>query len=213
MTSLDNDLRLYAVLLKIDKDLAAETREKGCPHCGGVLHSACHPRKLKKPSVPHDGKQIVRFSFCCSADGCRRRITSPSVRFLGRKRYLSVVVVLLGAMCRKLTQRRAEELEKLAGVSRRTLFRWQRWWQEAFPASRFRNNMGIGAVAVFNALTNSPVKLLAATRRDAVVKNLLEHLVLVRIFLCGGSIGPQLRAPPFQELSPTGQPLARRFDG
>jgi len=137
MTSLDNDPRLYAVLLKIDKDLAAETREKGCPRCGGVLHSACYPRKLKKPCVPLDGKQIVRFSFCCSADGCRRRITSPSVRFLGRKRYLSVVVVLLGTMCHRLTQRRAEELEKLVGVSRRTLSRWQRWWQEAFPASRF----------------------------------------------------------------------------
>ncbi len=136
MTSLDNNPKLYAVLLKIDKDLAAETREKGCPHCGGVLHSACYPRKLKKPCVPHDGKEIVRFSFCCSADGCRRRVTSPSVRFLGRKRYLSVVVVLLGTMCHRLTQRRAEELEKLVGVSRRTLSRWQRWWQEAFPASR-----------------------------------------------------------------------------
>ena len=137
MTSLDNDPRLYAVLLQIDKDLAAETREKGCPHCGGVLHSACYPRKLKKSCVPPDGEEIVRFSFCCSADGCRRRITSPSVRFLGRKRYLSVVVVLLGTMCHRLIQRRAEELEKLVGVSRRTLSRWQRWWQEAFPASRF----------------------------------------------------------------------------
>jgi len=137
MISPDNDPRLYAVLLQIDRDLAAETREKGCPRCGGVLHSACYPRKLKKPCVPDDGKEIVRFSFCCSADGCRRRITSPSVRFLGRKHYLSVVVVLLGTMCHGLTQRRAEGLEKLVGVSRRTLSRWRRWWQEAFPASRF----------------------------------------------------------------------------
>ena len=137
MTSLDNDPRLYAILLQIDKDLAAETREKGCPHCGGVLHSACYPRKLKKSCAPNDGKEIVRFSFCCSADGCRRRTTSPSVRFLGRKRYLSVVVVLLGAMRHSLTQRRAEELEKLLGVSRRTLSRWQRWWQDTFPASQF----------------------------------------------------------------------------
>ena len=95
MTSLDNDPRLYAVLLQMDKDLAADTREKGCPHCGGVLHSARHPRKLKKTCVPDDGRNIIRFSFCCSVDGCRRRITPPSVRFLGRKRYLSVVVVLL----------------------------------------------------------------------------------------------------------------------
>jgi len=132
-----NDPRLYAILLQIDKDLAAETREKGCPHCGGVLHSACYPRKLKESCVPFDGKDIVRFSFCCSTDGCRRRITPPSVRFLGRKRYLGALVVLVGAMLHGLTQRRSEELGKLVGVSHRTLSRWQRWWQEAFPASRF----------------------------------------------------------------------------
>jgi hypothetical protein len=60
------------------------------------------------------------------------------VRFLGRKRYLSAVVVLLSAMLQGLTQRRrAEELEKLVGVSHRTLSRWQTWWQETFTASRF----------------------------------------------------------------------------
>ena len=136
-SSLTTDPRLYVILLQIDKDLAAETREKGCPYCGGVLHSACYPRKPQGFSVPLDGKEIVRFSFCCSTDGCRRRVTPPSVRFLGRKRYLSAVVVLLSAMLQGLTQRRAEELEKLVGVSHRTLSRWQRWWQETFPASRF----------------------------------------------------------------------------
>ncbi len=116
-----NDPRLYATLLQIDKDLAAETREKGCPHCGGVLHSACYPRKLKGFCSPFDDKKIVRFSFCCSTDGCRRRITPPSVRFLGRRRYLSAVVVLVSAVFHGLTTKRAEELEKLIGVSHRTL--------------------------------------------------------------------------------------------
>ena len=135
---LTHDPRLYAILLQIDKDLAVETREKGCPYCGGVLHSACYPRKLKGFSASLDVKEIVRFSFCCSTDGCRRRVTPPSVRFLGRKRYLSAVVVLLSAMLQGLTQRRrAEELEKLVGVSHRTLSRWQTWWQETFTASRF----------------------------------------------------------------------------
>ncbi|MCP4289948.1 MAG: helix-turn-helix transcriptional regulator [Gammaproteobacteria bacterium] len=123
--------------MQIDKDLAIETREKGCPRCGGVLHSACYPRKIKESCVPLDGKEIVRFSFCCSTDGCRRRITPPSVRFLGRKRYLGVVVILVSAMLHGLTQRRAEELAELAGISHRTLSRWKTWWQEAFPASRF----------------------------------------------------------------------------
>jgi hypothetical protein len=87
---------LYSMLLQIDQDLAAETRLKGCPYCGGILHSACYPRKLEGPCVPQDSKANVRFSFCCSNDGCRRRVTPPSVRFLGRKRYLSAVVILVG---------------------------------------------------------------------------------------------------------------------
>jgi len=137
ISSLTNDPRLYAILLQIDKDLAVETRKKGCPYCGGVLHSARYPRKPKGLFVPLDGEEIVRFSFCCSADGCRRRVTPPSVRFLGRKRYLSAVAVLLSAILQGLTQRRVEELVRLIGVSHRTLSRWQTWWQETFPASRF----------------------------------------------------------------------------
>jgi hypothetical protein len=38
------DATLYDVLLKFDRDLAAEARAAGCP-CGGVLHSARYPRK------------------------------------------------------------------------------------------------------------------------------------------------------------------------
>jgi hypothetical protein len=137
MNTLTNDPKLNDILLQIDKDLAAETRERGCPHCGGVLHSACYPRKLKKSCIPHDNKGTVRFSFCCSTDGCRRRITPPSVRFLGRKRYLSAVVVLLSAMSCGFAIRRAKELRKLVGVSHRTRARWQTWWQETFHATRF----------------------------------------------------------------------------
>ena len=132
-----NDPRLYAFLLQIDKDLASETREKGCPHCGGVLHSACYPRKPMGLSVPIDSREHVRFSFCCSTDGCRRRVTPPSVRFLGRKRYLGAVVVLLSAMLNGPIQRRAQELKKLFGISCKTLSRWQTWWQEIFITSRF----------------------------------------------------------------------------
>jgi hypothetical protein len=137
INAVTNNPSLYVALLQIDREFAAETREKGCPHCGGVLHSACYPRKLKKSFIPLDGKEIVRFSFCCSRDGCRRRITPPSVRFLGRKRYLSAVVVLLGAMSYGLSRGRAAKLRELVGASHRTLSRWQTWWQEAFPASQF----------------------------------------------------------------------------
>lgn len=135
--SSSNDPSLYIFLLQIDQELASETREKGCPHCGGVLHSACYPRKLKGHCVSEDGEGIVRFSFCCSTEGCRRRVTPPSVRFLGRKRYLGAVIVLLSAMLHGPSHRVARELEKQIGISSKTLWRWHSWWQETFPASRF----------------------------------------------------------------------------
>ena len=132
-----NSPRLYSFLLQIDEDLAAETRQKGCPHCGGPLHSARYPRKPQGLSVQVDRQERARFSFCCSVDGCRRRVTPPSVRYLGRKRYLGAVVVLLSAMLQGPSRRRTQELESLIGVGRKTLLRWQTWWRDTFPASGF----------------------------------------------------------------------------
>lgn len=129
--------RLYPFLLEIDKDLATETQEKGCPYCGGVLHSARYPRKPQGLSAPLNREDRARFSFCCSTDGCRRRVTPPSVRFLGRKRYWGAMVVLLSAMIQGPNRKRSRELQRLIGVSRKTLLRWQIWWRESFLNSRF----------------------------------------------------------------------------
>jgi hypothetical protein len=137
MNPILNDPKLYDALLQIDKELAAKTRADGCPHCGGVLHSAVYPRKLKALPIQIGDSEIVRFSFCCSTDGCRSRITPHSVRFMGRKRYISVLVVLYSAMANGLTQKCITELSKLVGVSLRTLSRWQTWWQTTFTHSRF----------------------------------------------------------------------------
>jgi hypothetical protein len=59
------------------------------------------------------------------------------VRFLGRRVYFGVVVVLVTAMTHGTTPRRAAALRAELGVDRRTLARWQRWWQEHFPTSSF----------------------------------------------------------------------------
>jgi hypothetical protein len=59
------------------------------------------------------------------------------VRFLGRKVYLGVVVVLVMALRDALTPRRVATLREHLEVSLRTLKRWQRWWQEVFPATSF----------------------------------------------------------------------------
>jgi predicted DNA-binding transcriptional regulator YafY len=77
------------------------------------------------------------LSFCCAVDGCRRRTTPPSVRYLGRRVYLGVVVVLVTAMTGGITATRAARLRAWLGVSVRTLKRWRVWWRETFVASPF----------------------------------------------------------------------------
>jgi hypothetical protein len=59
------------------------------------------------------------------------------LRFLGRRVYFGVVVVLVTAMAHGVTARRAAELRAELGVDRRTLARWRHWWQEHFPTSPF----------------------------------------------------------------------------
>ena len=80
--------RFWSFLLTVDQDLAEETRKKACP-CGGRLHSANYLRKPRGTPVRLPEQECLRFSFCCDRDGCRKRATPPSVRFLGRKVYLA----------------------------------------------------------------------------------------------------------------------------
>ena len=74
----------WSFLFAIDQDLAETTRKKACP-CGGRLHCANYPRKPRGTPVQLPEPQRLRLSFCCDRDGCRKRVTPPSVRFLGRK--------------------------------------------------------------------------------------------------------------------------------
>ena len=75
-----------------------------------------------------------RLSFCCDRDGCRKRVTPPSVRFLGRKVYLGAVVILVAAMRQGPSPRRVRELSSLFGVDRRTIARWQVFWRRTLSA-------------------------------------------------------------------------------
>ena len=131
------DARLHALLRQLDEELAATIREAGCPCCGGVLHWARYPRKPRGLSPPCRPQECRRLSFCCATDACRKRTTPPSVYFLGRKVYLSTVVVLVSAMRCGATPARMQRLSELVGASRRTLSRWQTWWRRTMPASAF----------------------------------------------------------------------------
>jgi len=127
------DARFWMLLFRIDEDLARETRGGRCPFCGEVLHSASWRRKPRGTDLPDE--QSLRFSLCCSGDRCRRRVTPPSLRFLGRKVFVGVMVILVTALRQGPTPSGFRKLEGLFGISRRTIARWQKWWEEIFPAS------------------------------------------------------------------------------
>jgi hypothetical protein len=129
--------RFHALLLAFDRDLADTARCAGCALCNGVLHSARYRRKPRGRLCQLDEEHDWRFSFCCAVDGCRKRATPPSLRFLGRKVYLAAMVVLIAIMRQGATAARMRHLSGLAGVDRRTVERWRAWWRDSFTASPF----------------------------------------------------------------------------
>ena len=135
------DSTFFAILTTIDHDLAERMRAAGCVWCGGRLHSPRYPRKPRGRPTGLGREYEWRLSFCCARDGCRRRMTPPSVRYLGRRVYLGVAVVLVSAMTHGLSVRRVAELHAHLGVGLRTLRRWRRWWHESFfePSASWRS--------------------------------------------------------------------------
>src|SRR5271156_3096967 len=128
--------RFWSVLFAIDQDLAEETRKKACP-CGGRLHCANYLRKPRGTPVQLPERLCLRLSFCCDRDGCRKRVTPPSVRFLGRKVYLGAIIILISAMRQGPSPRRIRELSARFGVDRQTIARWRVFWREHFQQSPF----------------------------------------------------------------------------
>lgn len=129
-----SDPRLYELLSSIDQELAESVRRGGCP-CGGRLHRGDYPRKPRGALTDPGREYDRRRSWCCAV--CRQRRTPPSVRFLGRRVYLGVVVVLVSALAEGITARRASWLREQVAVSRRTLERWRSWWRARFVVTEF----------------------------------------------------------------------------
>jgi hypothetical protein len=98
--------------------------------CGGVLHRANYPRKPRGCLNEVRADFESRFSFCCA--DCRKRKTSTSVRFLGRRVYLALAMVLCSARHAGQNTAAARVSSDLA-VPVRTLQRWRQWWSERLP--------------------------------------------------------------------------------
>ena len=144
--------RFWSFLCAIDQDLAETTRKNGCP-CGGRLHSANYPRKPRGTPAQLPESERMRHSFCCDSDGCRKRVTPPSVRFLGRKVYLAAVILIISALRQGPSPRRVRELSARFGADRRTIARWQVFWRELVPQTPFWKTARARLTPVFNIVT------------------------------------------------------------
>jgi len=134
-----DDFNFHAWLLALDTQAAQQTRLQGCPRCGGPLYAAHYARKTRGlgPDALKAGRYELRLSLCCGREGCRARATPPSLRFLGRRVYAAVAVLVL-SLCEALgslaAQALAIEATRLspAWCTRR---RWSRWWRAGLWSS------------------------------------------------------------------------------
>lgn len=131
------DASFHRQLLAIDADLAAQARSAGCSICQGVLHAANYPRKPRGVPGEVGAEFDRRHSFCCSSRDCRKRVTPTSVRFLDRRVYTSIVVVLAAVIVHGASRRRERRLREELDVDARTLERWREWWQGTLPRTDF----------------------------------------------------------------------------
>lgn len=187
------DAKFHEQLLVFDRDLAACARAARCWLCGGALHSASYDRK-PRGSLPRAlgrpgglGQEYAeRFSFCCAVDGCRKRTTPPSLRFLGRHVYLATVVTLISALMLGTTPSRLVRLSVVPGIDRRTLARWRAWWRSTFSDGPFAA-AARAAVARPIDIAALPVSLL-----DHFAGDVREQLIALLHFLgplTGGASG------------------------
>ena len=123
--------RFFQLLLQIDTDLATQMHATPCA-CGGVLHRANYPRKPKACPEEVLADFRSRWSFCCNL--CRKRSTPMSVRFLGRRVYVALAVVVLAVKRNKINAATTQAGEA-QGVPERTIARWRQWWLQLFCAT------------------------------------------------------------------------------
>lgn len=130
---------------------------------------------------------LERDSFCCGEDGCRKRVTTPSVRFFGYHRYAAPLVILITALKCGATKKRCEQIERLLGVliNRRTWRRWFQWWRNRFVETNFWKRM-VGLIATANFKGHFPRCLL-----DSYSGSFQERLILTLQFLAPLTAGAE----------------------
>lgn len=131
MDQFDMEREFFAMLEQYDEVITERVAAEGCPRCGGPLHRGDYERKPRGGLLaPASEAFSLRFSLCCGREGCRKRATPPSLRFLGRRVYVGAVVIAASILARLL--KAAAAIRKATGVPARTVRRWLGWWQGPF---------------------------------------------------------------------------------
>lgn len=86
-----HDPAFFRFLTQIEAQLAAEARERRCPECAGPLHVADFPREPRGCPAAVREEYSWRLSSTCG----RCDATPASVRFLGRRVYVGVMLMLI----------------------------------------------------------------------------------------------------------------------
>ena len=153
-------IEFFEGLAAIDEAIVEAAAEETCSECGGPLHRGDYPRKPRGGLVAVAGETFGRrFSLCCGREGCRRRATPPSVRFLGRRVYVGAVVIVASVVA--LAAATASAATRATGIAARTTRRWLRWWRGPFTRRVVRGAVG---------------RLVPAVERRALPTSILDRL-------------------------------------
>ena len=134
VNEVDLGREFFTLLEELDEWVARRVAAEGCPKCDGPLHRGDYERKPRGAVIAPAGEAfVVRFSLCCGREGCRKRATPPSLRFLGRRVYLGVVVIVASLVAEALGA--VEASRRATGVPSRTTRRWLGWWRGPFIAT------------------------------------------------------------------------------
>jgi hypothetical protein len=193
--SLLTDARFHNSLFDLDRLIAEQVRQSKCLFCHGNLNQSNFPRKPRGVPEGTIADYHIRFSLCCATEGCRKRFTPPSMRFLSRKVYSSVVIFLIFLLKPTSDESRIEKLNTLLGtrLSVETLRRWRHYWNNKVPKTRTFKR-----AAFSHTMSQSlPVSLLALFEKTA--KQSLEMGLRWVLPLTGGlhlfDVPFQLKAP------------------
>lgn len=166
------DPAFFRFLSRIDAELATETRRARCPTCAGPLHVADFPRKPRGCPATVREEYSRRLSFTCG--WCDARATPASVRFLGRRVYVAVMLMLVSPSGGSATRAMRDLLE----VPARTVARWRAWWQGDFQRTRFWQSVRARFVPPVPS-ASVPPSLLARLRASTCLERMEQLLRFV----------------------------------